>query len=138
MTLTEFLLARIGEDEADARKAVDDDESWRHEGEGVLTQYSVSGGHEISSGWLSMGHRFEAGDHIARHNPARVLAECEAKRSIVAEHTRPGWTVTCPRCLGDQPELASGTAWRAAPCPTLRALALPYADHPDYREEWRP
>lgn len=21
---------------------------------------------------------------------------------------------------------------------TLRTLALPYADHPDYREEWRP
>lgn len=23
-------------------------------------------------------------------------------------------------------------------CPTLQALALSYADHPDYREEWRP
>jgi hypothetical protein len=24
------------------------------------------------------------------------------------------------------------------PCDTVLALALPYADHPDYREEWRP
>lgn len=23
-------------------------------------------------------------------------------------------------------------------CDTLQGLALPYADHPDYREEWRP
>jgi hypothetical protein len=24
------------------------------------------------------------------------------------------------------------------PCQTLRLLALPYADHPDYRPEWKP
>jgi hypothetical protein len=24
------------------------------------------------------------------------------------------------------------------PCLTLRLLALPYADHADYRQEWRP
>jgi hypothetical protein len=24
------------------------------------------------------------------------------------------------------------------PCWTARLLALPYASHPDYREEWRP
>lgn len=24
------------------------------------------------------------------------------------------------------------------PCPTLRSLASTYADHPDYREGWRP
>jgi hypothetical protein len=24
------------------------------------------------------------------------------------------------------------------PCETVRVLALPYSDHPDYHEEWRP
>lgn len=27
---------------------------------------------------------------------------------------------------------------RMLPCPTLKALALSYADHPEYRNEWRP
>lgn len=67
--------------------------------------------------------------------PARLLYECTAKRMIVAVHSigpvapsahGPARGVT--RCAHD------GTRY---PCLTLRALALPYADHPDYREEWR-
>ncbi|MEV0164353.1 DUF6221 family protein [Nonomuraea fuscirosea] len=34
-----------------------------------------------------------------------------------------------PRCQHD------GQPW---PCPDLRDLAAPYADHPGYRDEWRP
>jgi hypothetical protein len=30
-----------------------------------------------------------------------------------------------------------GNHW-SYPCDTLKLLALPYADHPDYRDEWRP
>ena len=48
---------------------------------------------------------------------ARVLAVCEAKREIVDWH---------------------GLTLEHDACRTLRALALPYADRPDYREEWRP
>jgi Family of unknown function (DUF6221) len=67
------------------------------------------------------------GEHIARHDPARVLAEVEAKRRILGWHSgdRDG------RCLCCQIETA-GT------CQTVRLLALPYADRPDFREEWRP
>lgn len=60
----------------------------------------------------------------------RAWAEVEAKRRILkahAEHPDPyiaGFCRTCGRTDG--------------PCDTLRLLALPYADHPDYREEWRP
>ncbi len=55
-----------------------------------------------------------------RMTPARVLVECEAKRGIVAD-------------------VASGygPGSDVVPMP-LALLALPYADHPDYRDEWRP
>jgi hypothetical protein len=60
-------------------------------------------------------------------SPARVVAECEAKRRILL--------------MAEQPPRWPGPA--APPDPdtvqaVLRYLALPYADHPDYRPEWRP
>ena len=69
--------------------------------------------------------------HIAAHDPARVLREIEAKRGIIAAHERrpmpKGDTADCAHCWG--------AVW---PCPTLRLLALPYADKPGYQESWRP
>lgn len=70
-------------------------------------------------------------DHIARHNPARVLAEVAAKRCIIAEHPwrrEPDWSSgrQCRQCATEHP------------CTTLRLLALPYAAHADYRAEWAP
>ena len=74
----------------------------------------------------------------------RPRREVEAKRAIVAEHPiRPVRNGTCQVCtdvegtsylsyLGDQHEMAP------PPCPTLRALAAIYSDHPDYRSEWKP
>ena len=88
MTLTEFLLARIAEDE---RRV------------GFVRGFIPDEG--------------DQGEYI---NPARVLAECEAKRRIV-EH-----------CDFDHLARSPGDPY------VLRLLALPYADHPDYREEWRP
>lgn len=62
---------------------------------------------------------FEAGTdgiaHINRWRPARVLAECETKRRLIE--------------LGDK-----DSYW----VDVLELLALPYADHPDYVEEWKP
>lgn len=60
---------------------------------------------------------------------ARVLAECEAKCRIVAEHA-----VTPTH--GD-PCDAHNASYETIPCDTLLLLAAPYADHPDYRPEWR-
>ena len=58
--------------------------------------------------------------------PARVIAECEAKRRILL--------------FAQDPQRWSPAAARADPETVeavLRCLALPYADHPDYRPEWR-
>ena len=59
--------------------------------------------------------------------------EAEANRRIVGLHRRNevladlGILIECLEgCIG------------AYPCETIRALALPYADHPDYDEKWRP
>lgn len=67
----------------------------------------------------------------------RVLAECEAKRRVVALHRdvrRPGWGLIAPHLCSE----CGADGFAVWPCETLRLLALPYADHPDYHEEWRP
>jgi len=131
VTLTEFLLARIAEDKAEAKAA----------GQVESSQWWVDGPAQVSGKhWVyATGEKFErreVADHIARHDPARVLAECEAKRRIVGWH---GFGHECPD---------DGTVAGLAPagwygessdeCPTLLALAMPYADHPDYDEAWKP
>ena len=79
-----------------------------------------------------------------RHHPARVLREVEAKRRILNLH-REGGRLTgegygehgfawCETCGSGEPH-EYPTKW---PCSTLKLLALPYADHPDYRDEWKP
>lgn len=148
VTLTEFLLARIAEDEAAARAA--SPSPWSYPG-----IESVAGGtlydatrrivdvvyeHPADHDGTIIRHLLEPeadanGAHIARHDPARVLAECEAKRRIIDEHTChcPNPTCRdCGACPGDHH--ADPTP---APCATLRILALPYADHPDYDNAWR-
>ncbi|MEU7331399.1 DUF6221 family protein [Streptomyces parvus] len=72
-----------------------------------------------------------AGAHIARHDPARVLREVEAKRRILAVH-RPYVPEPDQACLG----CAGGIQFQF--CPVVRLLGLPYADHPEYRDAWRP
>ncbi|MGW2223815.1 DUF6221 family protein [Streptomyces formicae] len=92
------------------------------------------------------GDQFYAGDrtvanHIVAHDPTRVLREIDAKRRILVEHTpgrpkgRPNMERHCLVCTTAQ-------VWDAAAgesnCLTSRLLALPYANRPGYREEWRP
>lgn len=122
--LTDFLLARIAEDEAVARAATPG--VWIA---GMESSDSLASRPMVAAG----GQRDET--HIVRWNPARVLAECAAKRAIIAEHPidmdaiEPG----CRTCDSD----SENDVWGNGPCATLRALAQPYADRPDFREEWR-
>jgi len=62
--------------------------------------------------------------HLAPDDPIRVLAESAGKKRIVEE------------CDHDRSAVAAAAAGLADRI--LRELALPYSDHPDYREEWRP
>lgn len=70
----------------------------------------------------------------------RVLAEVDAKRRILEEHpTTPAYYALlehCARCV--DPEAGGPDPDAEYPCKTVRLLALPYADRPGYRDEWRP
>jgi hypothetical protein len=127
VTLTEFLTARLDEDEATARSAVTARErQW-------LTPTCIG----------------------LCHDPARVLREVEAKRAIVEIHKLDtedyagGWwtdphpdepdfyvrtgCTNCTSCGVDGEDYIED-----GPCATTRALATIFADHPDYDEAWRP
>jgi hypothetical protein len=78
-------------------------------------------------------------------DPARVLAECAAKRAVVKLHgergyhhvppdfrTAPTGCAVCVEWRDDSTGESSGP-W---PCPTLLAIARPYAGRPGWREEW--
>lgn len=109
MSITEFLEARIAEDEADARLADGVTDKQEDDWQDVTQPLTVADTLKRESWAKKYGHAYQ---HICRHDPARVLAECEFKRFLLAKFGRP--------------------------CPTLFALAAVYADHPDYRPEWRP
>lgn len=158
--LAAFLLARIAEDEAVARAAGEGE--WSAEGRDVwrvspiATVTIVYGIPEHESG----AQTHEIGQHIARHDPARVLAECEAKRRIVEWHKNWPVLVESQPTIEpiDRPGDPMSLAYRASQqiawmtereyvarfgsepptSPILRLLALPFVDHPDYRQEWKP
>lgn len=70
--------------------------------------------------------------HIARHNPARVLREIDAKRRILDLHDElenASWRDEYDESTNGQ---ISGL-YQA-----IRLLALRYADRPGYRAEWKP
>lgn len=138
MTLTEFLLACIAEDEADAQDATPG--PWWNESGTVHAPYPF--GRDLTAGNGGACHPLNAqgsngrdadadAEHASRHDPGRVLAECAAKRAIVALHSsedgvRYGY---CEQCW-------DGNTPLPYPCLTLRILALPYAEHEQFQEEW--
>jgi hypothetical protein len=116
--LDEFLLARIAEDERLATAAAE-------QGSGDLA--ADDGGPH-------------GGEHPSPFDPARVRADCSARRRIVlaCRESRPDTRLlgARPRGLGDFPLSPRDQHQLAAL--TLAVLALPYSGHRDYREEWRP
>jgi hypothetical protein len=68
----------------------------------------------------------DVGRPVLEIDPSRMAAECEAKRRVVAQFIE----AVANYDIGPQGEVARLTF-------VLRALALPYADHPDYQPEWR-
>jgi hypothetical protein len=128
--LVQFIRARLDEEKRDAHAAADGapGADWgvmADDIEQVLTSTSNGVTHTPLV-------QFGADDpvavltHIARHDPARVLTGIEAKRRLVDDMAK----IVGGDYIDDgEPVLAE---W------ALLLLALPYADHPDYREEWRP
>ena len=70
-------------------------------------------------------------EHAARHDPARVLREIDAKRQLLADFAP----------MLAQTDAAIDSEWNSNDDlhgRLLAYLALAYVDLPGYREEWRP
>lgn len=68
-------------------------------------------------------------EHAARHDPARVLREIEAKRRILY------LAVQLPKVTASTDMFDNNRdAWREV----IKQLSVSYTDRPGYREEWRP
>lgn len=129
--LVAFLRARLDEDERVARSTKQNGLSWQNfEMDGELRD-------DRNAGTVASVIP-ETREHIARHDPARVLREVEAKRRILdvhapeplSEYVRKSYCEVC-QCYAD------GIVEGAYPCATVALLASMYSDHPDYRPEWR-
>lgn len=114
--LVDFLLSAIAEDERRAEVAANlhADEPPERSWDTIVRGLEDAGWDPRAAGRLDQ--------HVTTWDPARVLAECDAKRRIVAEYTETSATYD---------ELATMEA-------VLRLMALPYAHLKGYREEWRP
>lgn len=142
--LAQFLLARVAEDEERALRAPAGPWRLTEITEGIgLRWYMVEGapppagtsrpdqGADGDPTSVVDVEEESLGRYFERFDPARVLAECEAKRRIVELHSGTaewcGWTQG-----GDGTHADMGDD-----CDTLIALAQPYADHEDFQEAWR-
>jgi hypothetical protein len=131
MDLAEFLLARITDEESLARDAASEGNPHRSGWQLWTNKVDTTPGGEV------LGPRGSVEAH-----PSRVLAECEAKRRIVELHAitvTEDWInpIDGPAYRDDDHSCAI-CGWVRDACETVKLLALPYADHPDYEEEWKP
>lgn len=112
MKVVEFLLARIAEDEEIAREATNDGHRWLVEEEAIgLWPDDL----EPATGYKHFPRKAHA-YHAATWEPSRVLAECRAKRDVVA----------FARHL---PSIYARSV--------LEPLTFPHSNHPDFQKEWQ-
>jgi hypothetical protein len=125
--LIQWLRVQLDEDERIARAAT--------QGPWSLNDGSIiaADGTEVIAGGRSSGRASVFGStadalHIVEQDPVRVLREVDAKQRLLYEFEQRGNHLR-------RTELPpTGGVWDDL----LRMLALPYADRPGYRDEWRP
>jgi hypothetical protein len=131
--LVTWLRAQLDEDERVARAA--DAGRWLPEDKGITFEYRADDFHEGEAQARLVADSRANQYHIASWDPARVLAEVDAKRQMLD---------LADRLAADADDAAMGThpeeaVTLAATARFIRAtVALPYADQPGYRDEWRP
>lgn len=137
-----FLNGRLDEDEAVAKAAAREyvspwgvDKLWRITGlsDDIRPHDTVRA---ADNGVVAHPVMDVAATHIAHHDPARVLAEVAAKRAIVDRHD-PDTENNCSTCVVGIHMSEGWVMYDEWPCWHLRTLAAVYADHADYRDEWR-
>lgn len=177
--LVQFLRDRLDEDEAVARGVTvpldwhqgpgPEDPEWAGDEMVLMWPPEFHTPYEQDKHWRGLtADPAGLAAHIARHDPARVLREVEAKRGLLdaaladRHHVSADQYETCPRATaadgldtstlaalddlneerrgedGVEPKCWDSCGRDARVHRTLELLALPYADHPDYQQEWRP
>lgn len=134
--LADFLRARLDEEEAAALAASDGPwTAWRAGrvgGLGHLEHAVMRPGQKAGSRAPIAAASWVDAEHVARHDPARALREIEAKRGLLSLRDRLSYgaevDTSALMLRGGAYVLEVAVQW----------AALAYADHPDYREEWRP
>lgn len=126
MTIAEFLLARITELSTRAHTACEAEADPTHAVRVIASKLVVN----------EFDAPFSIRWFMANQSPQHAIQDAQAKVRVLARH--PGATAEdeCPGCGAD----LSGR-WNTGPgelCPELQDMALAYADHTDYREEWKP
>jgi hypothetical protein len=115
--LVEFLTARLGERERLARACINEVDSYP------------------SYPWGSESAELA---FVSAHDPAHVLREVEAKRRIVDAYIALDGEINSLLASGKNDMAWSTQCVRSGLHIAVINLALPYADHPDYNEEWKP
>lgn len=116
-----FIEARLAADEQTAKAAIGAGERGEWTADGCCVEGDI---HIYDEG----GHDERQAEHIARHDPARVLREVEAKRQLLEMYREAKVYYDANRSA---PAGEAHGLWTA-----VRLLALAWADHPDYRAEW--
>jgi hypothetical protein len=139
--LVSWLRAQLDEDEQIARAACWDDQSdvWTarppqaHYERYTVVDYLDDGVVAVTP---ENADADGVGQHIAEWDPARVLREIDAKRQLVCayEEAVSAFNDSGPALTSYDRLTGSVSSLRRA----IELLALPYADRPGYREEWRP
>lgn len=130
-SLIQFLVSRLNEDERVALAS--GGATWTAEPYVGLEYYAERGEAQIRGIPQPVDvdeermFRSVDAEHIARWDPARVLAEVAAKRELI-DHT----TAQFDSAYGEQ-----GTWLPDEWDYVLRLLVQPYADHPDFDPAWR-
>lgn len=133
MTIIEFITARLDEAGAAAKaaaRAKQDGEEWHLDpdpevwGIGFGTGILRTDGNSVA---MAIGSY--AADHIARHDPARVLRDIEAKRAIVHRYEE-------QLAKASENAMEEDRAWIL--WPVIAHIAAIDRNHPDFDPDWCP
>jgi Family of unknown function (DUF6221) len=119
--LVAFLSARLDEDEGKARLAAREGGTWKQEDPERWPGRIVSLGGVVVYDELAPDD-YQA-EHIARHDPARVLREVEAKRAILELY----------EAAVEHDDTSLGVATLRT---VVKTLAKVWREHPDYDPAW--
>lgn len=128
MTIVDFLTARLDEKQAVAQAAL----------EAAISRAAPA---RTPGAWHAPGDDPDMPSSFELvFEPEAILLDIAAHRAILAEHKHAPATEPstddfgCRICAYDRGDsVLYGWGW----CNTVRMLALPYADHPDYDPAWR-